>query len=197
VKSEIEAKFLSVNHDEIRQKLAELGGVCEQPMRHMRRVTIETPELIEKDAFVRVRDEGHRVTMTYKQFDSFAIDGAKEIEVVVSNFEDMVALLAAAGLPQGSFQESRRETWKLDNVEVVLDEWPWLKPYIEIEGESEESVCEAAERLGFDWEDAVFGDVMAAYRAEYPHLTEKDSVARIPQVRFDDPLPKLLQVSTE
>lgn len=195
MQSEIEVKFLDVNFDMVREKLEELGAVCEQPMRMMRRVAIENDFMrTGKDAFLRVRDEGHRVTMTYKQFDELSVDGAKEIEVVVSDFQATVNLLEQAGLKAHTFQETRRETWRLGDVEVMLDEWPWLKPYIEIEGESEHALQEMAVKLGFDWKDAVFGDVMAAYRAEYPHLTIKDTVARIEVVRFGDPLPDLLKV---
>jgi adenylate cyclase class 2 len=193
MKSEIEAKFLNVNHDEIRAKLQELGAECEQPMRLLRRVTIETPELIAKNGYVRVRDEGDKVTMTYKQFDGLSVDGAKEIEITVNNFDQTVALLDAAGLPHQSFQESKRETWKVGNVEVVLDEWPWIKSYIEIEGETESDLQELAAKLGFDWSQAAFGDVMVAYRAEYPYLTDKDTVGRVAEVKFGDPLPDLLK----
>lgn len=192
MRSEIEAKFLNVNFDQLRQKLNDAGAKCVQPMRLLRRVTIETPDLIMKNAYLRVRDEGDKVTMTYKQFDTLSVDGAKEIEVIVSDFEDTIALLSAGGLAYGSMQESRRETWMLDGCEVVLDEWPWLKPYIEIEGESEILIKSAADKLGFDWKDAIFGDVMVAYRAQYPHLTERDTVGRIPSVKFSDPLPDLL-----
>lgn len=193
MKSEIEVKFLDVNHDEIRDKLKALGGTSEQPMRLMRRVTIETPELAKKDAFVRVRDEGDRVTMTYKQFSELSVDGAKEIEITVSDFDKAIQLLGQAGLSYRSFQESKRETWKLGDVEIVLDEWPWLKPYIEIEGESETQLQDVASKLGFEWSRAVFGDVMAAYRVEYPHLTLKDTVGQIESVKFGDPLPDLLK----
>jgi adenylate cyclase class 2 len=190
--TEIEAKFLNTDHDVIRDKLQALGATCEQPMRLMRRVTIDTPELIEKDAFLRVRDEGHRTTMTYKQFDQLSVDGAKEIEITVSDFDKAVQLLEAAGLKSESFQESKRETWLLGSVEIVLDEWPWLNPYIEIEAESELAVRSTAESLGFAWDMAVFGDVMVAYRAQYPHLSEQDTVGRIAVVKFGDPLPDLL-----
>lgn len=193
MQSEIEAKFLDADHDEARRKMAELGGTCEQPMRNLRRVVIETPELRAKNAFVRIRDEGHRVTMTYKQFDELSIDGAKEIETTVGDFETAVALLGAAGLPYRSFQESKRETWELEGCEVVLDEWPWLKPYVEIEGASEDAVRRVAERLGYSWDAAIYGDVMAAYRAEYPHLSDKDTVGNIGEVRFGNPLPALLE----
>jgi hypothetical protein len=47
--------------------------------------------------------------------------------------------------------------------------------------------------LGFSWDKAVFGDVMAAYRAQYPHLTDKDTVGNIAEVKFGNPLPDLLK----
>lgn len=193
MKTEYEAKFLNVDIDVIRTRLKELDVVLEKSMRLMRRVTIDTAEMKKKNAFVRVRDEGDRTTITYKQFDALSADGAKEYEVVVSDFEEAVALLAAAGLQQGSFQESKRETWRLGDVEIMIDEWPWLAPYIEIESTSVEQVKDFSEKLGFNWNDAVFGDVMAAYRAEYPHLKEEDTVGNVAEVKFGDPLPPLLQ----
>ena len=193
MQTEIEVKFLDVNFDELREKLIELGGGCEQPMRLMRRAIIETETMKANDAYLRVRDEGDKVTMTYKQFRSLSVDGAQEIEMTVGDFDTAIAMLSAIDLPYRSLQESKRETWKLGDVEVVLDEWPWLKPYIEIEGGSEADLQTAAAELGLDWKMAVFGDVMVAYRAEYPHLTEKDTVGNIAEVRFDDPLPDLLK----
>lgn len=194
MQTEIEAKFLNVSHDDVRAKLRAIKAECHQPMRLMRRVTIENASLIDKNAFVRVRDEGHRVTMTYKQFDKLSVDGAKEVEITVNDFDTAVQLLKSAGLPPQSFQESKRETWMLGDVEVVLDEWPWLKPYIEIEASSELLVREAAKQLGFEWSDAVFGDVMAAYRVQYPHLKLSDTVGRLESVRFGDPVPDMLSV---
>lgn len=192
MKTEYEAKFLDVDVEDARDMLRQVGAKLEKPMRLMRRVTIENEDLVAKNAFVRVRDEGDRATMTYKQFDVLSVDGAKEHEIVVSSFDDAVALLGAAGLPHQSFQESKRETWSWNDVEIVIDEWPWLKPYIEIESSSGERVKYFAEKLGYVWDDAVFGDVMAAYRAEYPHLSPTDTLGRIAEVRFEDPLPDLL-----
>lgn len=194
MKPEIEAKFLDVSFDEVRQKLKEFGAVCEQPMRLMRRVAIDNDFMrTGKDAFLRVRDEGYRVTMTYKQFDDLSVDGTKEIEVEVNDFEATVALLEQVGLPARTYQETRRENWRLGDTEIMCDEWPWLKPYIEIEAPNEARLREVASQLGFDWSTAVFGDVMAAYRVEYPHLTLKDTVATIPEVKFGDSLPDLLK----
>lgn len=193
MKTEIEAKFLALDHELIRRELKDAGAVCEQPMRLMRRVTFDSPAMKQKGGWIRVRDEGHRVTMTYKQVDKLEVDGVQEIEVTVSDFDSMVAIMRESGLGGNSFQESRRETWRLDDAEIELDEWPWLQPFIELEGASEDALRGVASKLGLKWEDAKFGDVMVAYRVQYPHLTYDDTVGNLAEVRFDTPLPDLLK----
>ena len=191
MKTEIEVKFCDIDIDAMREILARAGAICEQPMRLMRRVIIETDKLAERGAFIRVRDEGHRTTLTYKQFDEASLTGAKEIEVTVSDYESMVALLEQVDLLHKSFQESRRETWQLGEVEVVIDEWPHLNPFIEIEGNSETEVKEAAKKLGFDWNDAVFGSVTEAYKHQYPKGKSSELV-NVARIAFDEPLPALI-----
>lgn len=191
MKTEIEAKFLDVDFDDVRTKLKQAGAVCERPMRLMRRAIIQN-EATGRDGYLRLRDEGDRVTLTHKHFTSLSIDGAKEVEVIVSEFDGMRHILEAGGLKVISLQESKRETWQLGDTEIVLDEWPWLRPYIEIEAESESMIAAAAEKLGFDMAEAVYGDVMVAYRAQYPQLRNNKTIGDLPQVRFSDPLPDML-----
>lgn len=191
MKTEIEVKFCDIDLDATREILARAGAVCEQPMRLMRRIIIETETLAQRHGFVRVRDEGDRTTLTYKQFDEASLTGAKEIEVTVSDFDATVALLEQVDLVHKSFQESRRETWKLGDVEVVIDEWPHLNVYIEIEGASEEGVKRAAEKLGFDWDDAVFGSVTEVYQHQYPNGNARELV-NMPRIAFDEPLPAVI-----
>jgi len=193
MKTEIEAKFLNVDFDDVRAKLAAASAVCEQPMRLMRRVIIE-PDFIKErgeNSLLRLRDEGDKVTLTWKEFRDQSLTGAFERAVTVSDFDETVEILKAAGLNYRSYQESKRETWKLGDVEIVLDEWPWIKPYIEIEGPTEASVKETAERLGFDWNSAVFGSADAIYKIEYPHLKNR-GVIDVKEVRFEDPVPEIL-----
>jgi adenylate cyclase class 2 len=196
MKTEIEAKFLNINHDAMRETLKSVGAVCKQPMRMMRRVTFGTPEMNSKNAFMRIRDEGYRVTMTYKQFDEMSLTGAKEIEVTVSNYEDALTLVKAAGIETKSVQEARREVWHLDDIEIMLDEWPWLNPYMEIEAETEKKVKHAASLLGLNWDDAVFGDLNQAFRAQYPTMSNEDAIYHLPDIRFDLPLPDMLKIES-
>lgn len=198
VQTEIEAKFTNVDHDEIRGKLKSLGGICEQPMRLMRRAVFHSDAMESQNGFLRVRDEGHRVTMTYKEFDgSGTIHGIQEVETTVGDFDAAIAICERAGMVKESYQETKRETWRLGETEVVLDEWPWINPYIEIEGPSEQVVRDTAERLGFDFQDALFGGVAVVYLQEYGHLENPKAVAdiinrKLPVIRFEDPAPAII-----
>lgn len=188
MKTEIEVKFVDVNIEDIRARLENAGAICEQPMRAMRRALIETDEMRLHHAFYRIRDEGDKVTLTFKQFTENSLTGAKEHEIIVSDFDTTVAILAEAGLRYHTFQESKRETWRYNNVEVVIDEWPWINPYIEIEGGSEEAVRTAASELGFDWSEAMFGSVDVIYQRDYPHMSVR-GVIDISEVYFGDSVP--------
>ncbi len=195
--TEIEVKFLHINHKEIRTRLRDVGFKCVAPMRLMRRAIIDYADrrlqVGTPNSYIRVRDEGDKVTLTYKQFSSLSIDGAKEVEVVTTSFEDTVKIFTQIGLEVVSLQESKRETWINGMCEAVLDEWPWLDPYIEIEATTESEVKDVAQRLGLDWSLAKFGDVMVAYRDQYPYLNETQTVGKVPEVLFDAPLPDLLK----
>lgn len=191
MKPEIEVKFIDIDIEDIRHRLERLGAVCQQPMRLMRRTVFHTVDH-DQGAYLRVRDEGDKVTMTYKAFAGHGIYDASEAEVVVADYEIAIEILTRTGLEAKSVQETRRETWRLAEVEVVIDEWPWLKPFIEIEGDSESSVRQVAEKLGYKWEDSVTGPVTVAYRLSYPALPADMVMDDVSEIRFDAEPPERL-----
>lgn len=191
--TEYEAKFLKIDIEDIRNKLKSLNAEKIMPMHLMRRVIIKNTELNNKNAFIRLREGEGSVTLTYKQFDDKSVDGAKEIEVKVDDFENTLNIFENAGLKYKSLQESKREIWQLAETQIVIDEWPWLDTYIEIESTNSENVKEIAEKLELKWENAVFGSVDNAYRIQYPSLTDDQSIADLDSVRFNDPIPEMLK----
>ena len=76
-------------------------------------------------------------------------------------------LLESIGCEKKAYQESKRESWELDNVDITIDEWPFLEPYVEIEGKSEEKVKQVAEKLGFEYAKALFCSVDTLYNKKY------------------------------
>ncbi len=193
MQTEIEVKFLNVDFDKVREKLTSIGANCMVPMRMMRRVVIDYPDRrmqSKQDGWIRIRDEGDKITLTYKQTTEHEFGGAKEIEVEVSDYQKTIDIFLAAGMEIHTDQETRRETWELDGVEIVLDEWPWLNPFIEIEGETEKAVQDMAKKLGYDWKDAIFGSVTVAYRHQYPNITEiGERISTVPEIKFNLPEP--------
>lgn len=193
MQTEIEAKFLNVDHESMRAKLRSVGAVCKNPERLMSRKNYDFPDMKlanEKRAWVRVRDEGDKVTMSYKQLDDRGLHGTKEINITVDSFERADALLQAIGLKMQSYQETKRESWRVGDVDVELDEWPWTKPYLEMEGPDETSLRRVAEQLGLDWAGAVHGSVEIVYQAEYDVTDEE--VDAIPVITFETPVPEIL-----
>lgn len=195
MQTEIEVKFLQVDHDEIRTKLKALGAVCEKPMSLMRRAIFDYSnkqfQVGGRGQRLRVRDEGDKITITYKENGEDVYD--HEIETTVGSYEDMVAILKAIGLENISYQESKREKWVYKDVEIVLDEWPWLSTYIEIEGRSEADVRDVSTLLNFDWITAIHGSVDGAYQLDYTKMTDDESIGNVQEVRFDAPIPEYLK----
>jgi hypothetical protein len=68
---------------------------------------------------------------------------------------------------------------------VVIDEWPGLNPFIEIEGPSVAAVEQAAAALGFDMDDAVYGGVGKVYQTELGYVPE--AVNNWPIISFANP----------
>jgi len=193
MEAEIEVKFLDVDIEDIRARLKNAGATLEQPMRLMKRALIEEAHHAEENSFIRIRDEGDKVTLAFKRRSlpdaETTIDSTKEIETTVGDFDKTVTIFAEAGWQYITYQESKRETWHLGEAEVVIDEWPWIKPFIEIEAKSEKIVRDSADALGFDWKDTVFGSVDVVYERDFPKMSVR-GIIDIKDARFGDPIPE-------
>lgn len=191
---EYEATFENIDKDKVRERLEAVGAVLVKPEFLMKRYTFNLPKGFERgDRFVRVRDEGNSVNMTFKIVPIGGknnIDEQKEIYLKIDNFVNGVEFLAAIGCQEKSFQESRREVWQIGATEICLDEWPYLEPYCEIEGESEQAVKDVSQKLGFDYSKALFCAVGHLYSRKYG-IDESFINSSIPKITFDDPNPFL------
>ena len=162
--NEIEAQFLEINKNEMRQKLRAVGAKLTKPEILMKRTVLYTGE----HSFARVRDEGDKIVMTYKNVtDDDSILGTKEVNLIVDDYEKAVSFLKGCGLQVKAVQETLREEWRLGELEFCIDTWPWLPTFLEIEGPSEAEVWRVAEQLGLDKRTAKFGSVDTTYQHYY------------------------------
>jgi len=198
MKQEIEVRFLHVDYDKLRATLKQAGATQAYPMRSMKRVIIDYPDMrMQKQkgawAFVRLRDEGDRVLLTYKLIHDNEKSETHEIEVEVSSYAKTIELLEAIGLKVISEQHTRREVWKLGGCDVSLDDWPWLPPMVEIEGPDEGILQRVATQLELAWSERLYGNVVHVYHMLYPGMAEDESVRDIEKLTFDE-MPEWLKV---
>lgn len=184
MQTELEATFLNINPNTIRHQLAQLGATLVHEERLMRRNVYDYPDrrLQKAGGWIRVRDEGDQVTLSYKHLQDRTITGTKELCVTVSDFDTTSALFEAIGMQRKSYQETRRERWQLNNIEITLDTWPWIPTFLELEGPDESKLKDIAQRLELDWQDALFGSVENVYQTYYT-LTEEE-IRSWPEITF-------------
>jgi len=184
---EFEATFPDTSHAEIRARLLECGGTCIK-----KRVLYKIsafflphghPSALE---FARVRDEGEKVTMAVKwqEGDESMMQTQREYELVVDDYDVAVNFLIRLGCVQKSYQERYREIWEIDDVHIMLDEWPFLEPFIEIEGNSEQAVVDVVEKLGLDYKNALFTGVAVQYAQKYG-ITREQVNNETPMLTFE------------
>lgn len=186
---EYEATFTNINKDEVRAKLKEIGAKLLKPEFLQKRVVFNLPHDKEiKGGWMRVRDEGDKITMSLKVVDGDRIQDQKEICLKVDNFDNAVQLLELLGCQKKAYQENKRELWLVGEVEVTIDEWPFLEPLVEVEGKSEEVVKLVSEKLGFDYNQALFCAVGPIYSKKYG-IPEDVINNQTPKIVFGDKNP--------
>jgi len=126
---EIEVKFLNIDPKETEKKLKEAGAEKVFDKVYRRKV-FDYPDLRLNDrgAYLRLRDEGDKITLTFKQrlgvksHDGKTNDeGMEEIEIKVSDFEKTAELLTKMGLKEKFYEENRRIRHQLDDIEFDID----------------------------------------------------------------------------
>ena len=160
---EIEAKFINIDPEVIRDRLWELGFELVYAEFDVFRATFI---LHDPNVTLRVRKEYGKTTMTYKYTDitQWAL-WTEEIEVEVSDFDLTVDIFRKTTQHiRVLYQESKRELWRKWDTEVSIDEWPGTWKYVEIEDPSEELLKDISRRLGVDYSEAIFGRTWMVYR---------------------------------
>jgi len=189
---EIEEKFINIDRNEIISKLESVGAKKVGSFFYKRQV-FDFPDLrLDKEAaWVRLRDEGDKITLGFKQRIGWKEGsnegddgGMYEVEVVVDDFKKTAEFLYKIGLVDKFYLENKRTRYIKDGVEFDIDEWPLLEPYLEIEADSWEKVDKAIELLGLDKKDAKRFSTTQVYALkgindkDYSRLTFDEAVKR-------------------
>jgi len=137
---ETEVKVYVTDLAPIEQRLQALGAHLAAPRVYERNVRYENAanSLTKNEKVLRLRMDS-RARLTYKEpikATDEGISSRTELEVTVSDFEMMDALLKKLGFYAAWTYDKYRTTYELDDCEIVLDELGFGL-FVEIEGDAE------------------------------------------------------------
>lgn len=168
--TEYEVRVLEIDVEAVQKKLKEVGATFEWD-RMQKRFTYDFHPVVPKK-WIRLRTNGVITTLTIKDVVSSKIDGTRELEIVVDDFERTNQILNELGYHPKAFQENRRRQYSLDGVEIDIDSWPLIPTYLEIEGPSEEKVYEILSILGLEKAKVTSSDVEKVYLDYGYHIND-------------------------
>ena len=143
--NELELRILDVNVDEAIKKLESINAE-KIGQWHYKRYIYDTKPY-DDNKWIRLRTNGIETTLTYKEYNNESVDGVKELEIIVSDLDDTIKMLEVLGYMPRSIQENKRIRYIYEGVEIDIDSWPRLNPYIEVEAKTKEDVERVVEIL--------------------------------------------------
>ena len=170
--TEYEVKILEINKEALIKKIINLGGFLIGNYNQKRYVYDLIP--VNKNKWIRLRTNGIETTLTIKEIKKRTIDGTKELEIIVDDFERTNLLLEHLGFKNKGFQENNRSEYILDDIHIDFDKWPMIPEYVEFEGLDKKSVIKIIKKLGFKEKDCVtlaVADVYTKYGFDGKNLS--------------------------
>lgn len=161
METEYEARILEVDKQELINTLKNLNATFVGEWLQRRYVYDFNPVVL--NSWIRLRTNGTKTTLTIKDITKKTIDGTKELEIEVSDFEKTNLLLKRLGYTPKGYQENKRTRFYLDDVEIDIDEWPLIPTYVELEGPNEQKIYEVVKKLGYAKENTTTNDVEGIY----------------------------------
>ena len=168
---EIEVKFPVADVSFLRRKITEIGAVSQGRLFEVNvRLDHADQRLRRALCLLRLRKDA-RTTLTFKSSpDSrdkeFKIH--RELEVEISDFDVMEQILGALGFERRQVYEKWRETFRLGETILCLDEMPFGN-YLEIEG-SKQDIRQTAARVGLDWNKRILKNYLEMFSILQTHL---------------------------
>lgn len=188
MQTEYEVRVLDVDKELLEEKLLSLGAKKVADFDYKRRVYDFNPRRNNK--WIRLRTDGVKTTLTIKEVKNSNIDGTRESEIIVSDFEETNKMLNELGYIAHTYQENKRTRYLLDGVEIDIDTWPYIPTYVEIEGKSVKEVSDTLEKLNFDKEKTTSLDVQTVFNKFY-----NIDIAKIAEVKFGEKLDEKYKIN--
>ncbi len=175
---EIEAKLRVDSHQPVRERLRALGAEFVARVLETNRIFdrsdgsfrrrgcgLRIRSAVAADATTGRKEDPthHAATLTFKgPVIAGTFTSREEVEVGISDEETTARMLALLGFAPVLVYQKRRESWRLGECRIELDEPPHIGLFVEIEGPDEHVIQEVQVALGLE--------ATAHVRSSYVHM---------------------------
>lgn len=175
---EYEYNFHKFNKILIMKKLKEIGAVKKGVFLFKVQV-FNLPN--NKNGYLRVRDEGYRITMTHKNtgpLNKFQFEN----ETIIDSFDEGINILLNLGCIKKYYYEKIREIWTFMNSEIVFDTMPGLPDIMEIESLTKKELNKVTKMMGLEIEP--LQDKIISYKHLYNvDLTKISNIKKFTNIK--------------
>jgi adenylate cyclase class IV len=145
---EYEYRYKKFDKEKIIKKIKDLDGTHHGTW--LFRVQVFIHPLEEPNTYIRVRDEGHRITLTFKS--NMGNQFVNENEVIINDFDQGCAILLGIGCKKKYYYEKIRDIWHISNTEICWDTNPGRPDIMEIESVSKVQLNKVVKLLNMESE---------------------------------------------
>lgn len=146
---EYEYTFVNYNKEDLLKQIEKLGGIKQGT--YLFRVMIFNHPNNEPNTYLRVRDEGFRITMTFK--DNIDKKFCNEYEVNIDDFDTGVKILIGLGCKKKYYYEKIREIHHIKDTMIAFDLNPGKPERMEVESKNIKTLNKITKKLGLNIED--------------------------------------------
>jgi adenylate cyclase class 2 len=170
---EIEIKILGINVEDVSKKLIDIGAHKEFSGLIKTKYFDKDSEIRDRGDLLRVREfEGSHTEATYKT-NKRKEDGFKiydEYELASPEFNEACKFFESLGFETSCYFEKRRTVFSLKQAEIVIDEYPKISPFLEIEAPDQKIINDLIEKLDLRENEKSSHTINRLLKEKYPDI---------------------------
>ena len=172
---EIERKIFDIDKEAVTAKLLKMGAkIGFNGLMRVKYFDTKKGEIRKKHELLRVRQAGDKKVEICFKSNRKVKDGCKiydECEFHTSDFNEVTSFFEKLGYVCTCYYEKKRTEFVLKNLKVEMDEYPRIKPFIEIEAAGAKQINNLVKELGLEKNESTSETINEVIKRKYPKLS--------------------------
>ncbi|MBN1494347.1 CYTH domain-containing protein [Candidatus Peregrinibacteria bacterium] len=172
---EIERKIFDIDTKAVSLKLLKMGAkILFKGIVRVKYFDTKKGDIRKKHNLLRVRQLGEKRVEVCFKCNKRVKDGCKiydECEFFAYDFDRVSRFFEKLGYVCTCYYEKKRTEFNLKNIKIEMDEYPRIKPFIEIEASSVKKINDLINELGLEKNEASSETINEVLKRKYPKIS--------------------------